>query len=381
MNYFTMRNFITILAVFAMIACTSQKKTGTSSIALNPQNFDTLLDGKEIKLYTLKNDSGITVYLTNYGARVVGIITPDKDGNLADIALGYPDIYGYLKDKMYSGPVVGRFANRIGNAQFTLDNQEYNLFRNEGNNTLHGGKKGIDKCVWNATQSGNSITMTYLSPDSEEGYPGNLSMSVTYTLNPDNSLKIEYEAETDQPTVVNLTNHTYFNLKGEGDSTILDHYCQINADSFTPIDKEWIPTGEIAPVTGTPFDFTTGKPIGSDIDQKDEQLANGLGYDHNWVLKKDSAKAFGFAAKLWEETTGRYVKVSTTEPGLQFYSGNFMDGTIVGKSGRHYLHRSACIFETQHYPDSPNHENFPSTVLRPGEKYTQVSIYEFGVDE
>jgi len=375
-----MRNLITILAVFAMIACTSQKKTKESSIALNPQAFDTIIDGKEIKLYTLKNDSGITVYLTNYGARIVGILAPDKNGKLADIVPGYSSIGDYMNDKIYAGPIVGRFANRIGDARFILDGKEYNLFRNEGDNTLHGGKKGLDKRIWTAVQNDNSITMTYLSPDGEEGYPGNLTIRKTYTLNPDNSLKIEYEAETDQPTVVNLTNHTYWNLKGEGDSTILDHYCQINADSFTLIDKEWIPTGEIAPVAGTPFDFREGKTVGSDITADNKQLGNGLGYDHNWVLNKDSSCTFSFAAKLWEESTGRYIKVSTTEPGMQFYSGNFMDGSITGKSGRPYLYRSACIFETQHFPDSPNHENFPSTVLRPGEKYTQLTLYEFGVE-
>lgn len=375
-----MKKLITFLAVIAMIACSSQKKAEEKSFFLNASAFDTTIDGKDVHLYTLKNDSGITVYLTNYGARIVGIIAPDKDGNLADIALGYPDIGGYLKDNMYLGPIVGRFANRIGDAKFTLDDQEYNLFKNDGNNTLHGGKKGIDKHVWDAKQDGNSITMTYMSPDGEEGYPGNLNISVTYTLNPDNSLKIEYEAETDKPTVVNLTNHTYLNLRGEGDSTILDQYCQINADYYTPIDNEWIPTGEIAPVADTPFDFREGKEIGQDIMADNEQLKNGLGYDHNWVLNKDSVRALTFAAKLWDKTTGRYVKVLTTEPGMQFYCGNFMDGSVIGKSGKPYLYRSACIFEAQHYPDSPNHDNFPSTVLRPGEKYTQVTIYEFGVE-
>ena len=375
-----MKKLIPFLAVIAMIACSTQKKAEENSVFLNASAYDTTIDGKAVYLYTLKNDSGITVYLTNYGARVVGIITPDKDGNLADIALGYPDIEGYLNDNMYSGPIVGRFANRIGDAQFTLDNQVFELFKNEGNNTLHGGEKGPDKCVWDATQDGNSITMTYLSPDGEEGYPGNLRMSVTYKLTPENSLEIEYEAETNKPTVINLTNHTYLNLRGEGDTTILDQFCQINAGYYTPIDNEWIPTGEIAPVAGTPFDFNEAKEIGKDILADDEQLKNGLGYDHNWVLNKDSVGAFTFAAKLWDKSTGRYVKVSTTEPGMQFYCGNFMDGSITGKSGKPYPYRSACIFEAQHFPDSPNHDNFPSTVLRPGEKYKQVTMYEFGVE-
>ncbi len=376
-----MKNLIIFLALAAATACASQKKQDENSLAVNPDLFDTIIDGKQVKLYTLKNDSGITIYLTNYGARIVGVQTPDRNGKYDDIALGYSTIADYLNDKIYTGCVVGRYANRIENASFVLDGEEYHLYRNDGKNTLHGGKKALDKRVWQAKQNDNSIAMTYLSPDGQEGYPGNLNISVTYTLNPDNSLKIVYEAETDKTTVINLSNHTYWNLKGEGDSTILDHYFQINADYYTPIDNEWIPTGEIAPVAGTPFDFTSGKMIGRDINDDNEQLENGLGYDHNWVLTKNTDDTLGYAAKLWEKSTGRYIKIFTTEPGFQFYSGNFLDGTITGRSGRPYLYRSALIFETQHFPDSPNHKNFPSTVLHPGEKYKQVSFYEFGVDK
>ena len=368
-----------LFAIFISCMTPTGKQESKTKPIISKEAFDTIVDGKEISLFHLKNANGLEVYLTNYGARVVSLLTPDKEGNFADIALGYPDIKGYLNDNMYLGPIVGRFANRIDEAKFTLDGQEYHLSKNDGNNTLHGGKKGLDKVIWNGSQEGNSVTFTYLSPDGEEGYPGNLSLKKTYTLNDNDELVIEYEAETDKATVINLSNHTYINLKGEGDTTILDHYVKINADSYTPVDAEWIPTGEIAPVEGTPFDFRKGKTIGQDIDQDNEQLKNGQGYDHNWVLNKDSASAMSFAGKMWEKSTGRYIEYYTTEPGMQFYCGNFMNGTVTGKAGLPYVYRAALIFETQHFPDSPNHENFPSTVLRPGEVYHQTAIMKFGV--
>ncbi len=374
-----MRNLIILITLITAVACVTKEKPDKNPLAIDAKAFDTIIDGKQVKLYTLKSDSGIVVYLCNYGARIVAVQTPDRNGNYADIALGYSNINEYLNDKIYTGCVVGRYANRIKNARFTLEGNEYSLYQNDGKNTLHGGEKALDKKIWDAKQQGNSITFSYLSPDGEEGYPGNLSIKKTYTLVSDYSLKIEYEAETDKPTVINLSNHTYWNLKGEGDSTILDHYFKINADYYTPIDNEWIPSGEIAPVTDTPFDFTEGKKIGSDIDKEDKQLINGLGYDHNWVLNKKPDDTLSFAAKLWEETTGRYIKVFTTEPGFQFYSGNFLNSTITGRSGRPYVYRSALIFETQHFPDSPNHPNFPSTVLQPGEKYKHVTLYKFGI--
>jgi len=368
-----------LFVIFISCMAPSGKKENSKEPIMKKEAFDTIIDGKKISLFHLENANGIEVYFTNYGARIVSLLTPDKEGKFADIALGYSNIKGYLNDKMYLGCIVGRFANRIDEAKFTLDGKEYQLFKNDGPNTLHGGEKGLDKVIWEGSQEGNTVTFTYLSPDGEEGYPGNLSLKKTYTLNDDNELIINYEAETDKPTIINLSNHTYINLKGEGDTTILDHYVQINADSFTPVDDEWIPTGEIVSVEGTPFDFREGKTIGQDIDQEDQQLINGKGYDHNWVLNKDSANAMSFAGKMWDESTGRYIAYYTTEPGMQFYCGNFMDGTVTGKSGRPYKYRAALIFETQHFPDSPNHENFPSTVLRPGQTYRHTAVMKFGV--
>jgi aldose 1-epimerase len=376
-----MKKLTSFLLFFAMLSCMapSGKQDKTQKPVISEEAYDTMVDGKAISLYHLQNANGIDVYLTNFGARVVSLITPDKNGKFADVALGYADIGGYLNDKMYLGCIVGRFANRINEAKFTLNGKEYHLFKNDGDNTLHGGKSGLDKKIWEAKQDSNSVTFSYLSPDGEEGYPGNLSLSVKYTLNNDNELMIEYEAETDQATVINLSNHTYINLKGEGDTTILDHFVEINADYYTPIDAEWIPTGEIAPVEGTPFDFRNGKTIGRDINQDNEQLKNGKGYDHNWVLYKDEINSMTFAAKMWDEMTGRYIAYYTTEPGMQFYCGNFMNGTVIGKSGRPYKYRSALIFETQHFPDTPNHDNFPSTVLNPGDVYHHTAIMKFGV--
>lgn len=375
-----MKKLSGLLLFIILISCMAPtgKQEKTKEPIMKKEAFDTVIDGKKISLFHLENANGLEVYLTNYGARIVSLLTPDKEGKFADIALGHSDIEGYLNDNMYLGCIVGRFANRIDEAKFTLDGVEYNLYKNDGNNTLHGGKKGLDKVIWDAAQEGNSVKFTYLSPDGEEGYPGNLSLQMTYTLNDDNELIIEYTAETDKATIINLSNHTYMNLKGEGDTTILDHFVQINADYYTPVDAEWIPTGEIAPVEGTPFDFRKGKTIGQDIGQDNEQLKNGKGYDHNWVLNKAEGDTTTFAGKMWEESTGRYIAFYTTEPGMQFYCGNFMNGTVTGKAGLPYKYRAALIFETQHFPDSPNHENFPSTVLRPGETFYQKAIMKFG---
>ena len=368
-----------ILGCLLIASCNQWSSTKKTVNGPAPADFDTVVDGKPINLFVLENENGIKISLTNYGARIVSVLTPDKNDEMADIALGYDNIEAYLEDKIYSGPIVGRYANRISDAKFTLDGVEYHLYANDGDNSLHGGKEGFDKKIWEAEQDSNTISMSYLSPDGEEGYHGDLQVTKTFTLNEKNELKIEYTATTSAPTVVNLSNHTLWNLKGEGDSTILDHYFMINADRYTPIDKEWIPTGEITPVAESPFDFTAGKRIGKDIDKDNEQLFFGLGYDHNFVLNQDSAGAYSLAAKLWEESTGRYIEIHTTEPGFQFYSGNFLDGSVTGKSGRPYLYRSALIFETQHFPDSPNRPNFPSTVLRPGETYYHLAVYEFGI--
>ncbi len=372
-----------LLAVIGLAACQPGTKPAaeTSTEYLDKADFDTVVDGKPISLYTLANDSGITVCLTNYGARIVALYTPDREGTPADIVLGFDNIKEYLADPMYLGCIVGRYANRIKDAKFTLDGEEYTLFKNDGDNTLHGGESGLNKKIWTATQDGNKVTFSYLSPDGEEGYPGNLSITKSFSLNDQNELEIVYTAETDKPTVINLSNHSYYNLKGEGDSTINDHWFMINADAYTPVDDEWIPTGEIAPVEGTPFDFRAGKQIGTDLEVENEQLANGKGYDHNWALNKPVADSMSLAAKLWEESTGRMIEIYTTEPGFQFYGGNFMDGSVTGKSGKPYQYRGALIFETQHFPDSPNHADFPSTVLRPGEQYRHIAVYKFGIKE
>lgn len=371
-----------VLAILA-VSCNQSgpKSTQAETDALHVEAFDTVVNGKPISLFTLENKNGIKAQFTNYGARIVSLYTPDRSGELDDIVLGFDNIESYLNDPMYLGCIVGRYANRIEDATFVLDGESYNLYKNEGDNTLHGGKSGLDKKIWDFKVDSNQVTFSYLSPDGEEGYPGNLKITKSFTLNDDNTLKITYTATTDKPTVVNLSNHSYYNLKGEGDTTILDHYFIINADHFTPVDNEWIPTGEIATVEGTPFDFRDGKQIGQDLNKENQQLKNGLGYDHNWVLNKPVPDSLTFAAKLWEESTGRYIEIYTTEPGFQFYSGNFMDGSVSGKSGEPYVYRGALIFETQHFPDSPNNPEFPSTVLQPGEEYNHVAIYKFGTIE
>jgi aldose 1-epimerase len=374
-----MNKFIISILVLLSVSCAGSRKRNEQANTVREEAFDTVINNKQVSLYTLKNTNNLTVQLTNYGARVISILTPDKNGTMADIVLGYSDIKSYLKDPMYLGCIVGRYANRINDAKFILDDKEYNLYKNDGGNTLHGGKEGLDKKIWDASQEGNTVIFSYFSPDGEEGYPGNLIIKKSYTLTENNELHIRYDAETDQSTVINLSNHTYWNLKGEGDSTILDHYILINADYYTPIDSEWIPTGELEKVAGSPFDFTSGKKIGSEINLDNEQLKNGQGYDHNWILNKDNANELSLAARLWEETTGRSIEIFTSEPGIQFYSGNFMNGSVSGKSGKPYVYRSGLALETQHFPDSPNHPDFPSTRLDPGESYEHLVIIKFGV--
>lgn len=377
-----MKKLAFLALIISVFACAPQgNKKDAAPAYLDTAAFDTTIDGKKISLFLLENKNGMQVYITNYGARIVAVITPDKTGKISDIALGYSSIKAYFNDNMFLGPTVGRFANRIGDAKFTLDGQEYKLNKNDGDNTLHGGTKGFDKVIWDAGQDSNVLTLTYLSPDGEEGYPGNMTVKQIITLTNDNEIKIEYEAITDKATVVNLTNHTYFNLKGEGDTTILDHYIQIVADSYTPVNSEWIPSGEVASVENTPFDFRMGKQVGQDVNQDNEQLKNGEGYDHNWVVNKDTAGNLTFVAKIWEESTGRFIEYFSTEPAVQFYCGNFMNGTATGKGGKLYQYRSGLLFEPQHFPDSPNHSNFPSTVLRPGEKYTHTMVLKFGVKQ
>jgi aldose 1-epimerase len=347
--------------------------------------FGRLPGGADVDVFALTNGNGLEVRTIPYGAAIVSIRVPDRDGRLGDVVLGFSSLDGYLTPPPYFGAVVGRYGNRIAAGRFTLDGHAYQLATNNGPNHLHGGNKGFDKVLWRAEpferDGHQGVTYSYTSADGDEGYPGALSARVTYTLTSANELTIEYEATTDKPTPVNLTQHSYFNLAGEGSGDILAHELTIDADRFTPVDATQIPTGELAPVDGTPFDFRRPTPIGARIDADAAQLRTGKGYDHNWVLNADADAATGLrhAARLRDPRTGRTLDVSTTEPGLQFYSGNFLDATLTGKSGRAYPARSALCLETQHFPDSPNHPNFPSTILRPGNRLQSKTVWTFGV--
>lgn len=339
------------------------------------------IDGKSVELYTLSNESGAKVSITNYGGTVTSIVVPDKDGEMGDVVLGFDSVAEYVEKSPYFGCITGRYANRIANGKFTLDGKDYSVATNNDPNHLHGGLKGFDKKIWKA-RIGNmgdspSLVLTYTSPDGEEGYPGTLNNSVTYTWTQDNALRIRYKSTTDKPTILNLTNHSYFNLAGEGDKTNLQHRVKINAEHYNPIDETSIPTG-IAPVEGTPFDFRKPTQIGKRINEENEQLKNGKGYDHNFVLKKTDDGKLMTAAVVTEPTSGRILTVKTTEPGIQFYTGNFLDD-LKGKGGKNYAHRSAFCLESQTFPDSPNQKEFPSPVLRPGETYSQVTVYHFGL--
>lgn len=358
----------------------TQTTTAETNTTMSREPFGTLPDGTAIELFTLTNASGMEVKVTNYGGIITSLKVPDRNGELDDVTLGYDNIDGYLKSSPYFGALIGRYGNRIGKAQFTLDGKTYKLPANDGPNTLHGGNKGFDKVVWQAEpferEGERGIVFTYTSADGEEGFPGTLTARVTYTLTDENELAFDYHATTDKPTVVNLTQHTYFNLAGDGSGDILGHELTINADRFTPVDATLIPTGELANVEGTPFDFRTKTKIGERIEAAHEQLKRGGGYDHNFVLNR-SGDGLVLAARVEEPTSGRVMEVHTTEPGVQFYSGNFLDGTITGKSGHVYNKRNGFCLETQHYPDSPNQPSFPSTVLRPGEEYTSRTVYTF----
>lgn len=331
-----------------------------------------------MELYTLTNSNGVETSITNYGGRVVTLKVPDRAGKFADVVLGFDSLDPYLGNSPYFGALIGRYGNRIGKARFTLDGKEYKLAANNGPNALHGGVVGFDKVLWKGEEGTGeepSLKLTYLSKDGEEGYPGNLSVTVVYTLTDRNELRIDYEAATDQDTVLNLTNHSYFNLAGEGVGDILGHEIMINADRFTPIDSGLIPTGELKPVKGTPFDFTKSTAIGARINDKDQQIQFGKGYDHNFVL--NGGGGLTLAARVVEPHSGRIMEVLTTQPGVQFYTGNFLDGSVKGKGGKAYPYRSAFCLETQHFPDSPNKPGFPSVVLKPGEKFTSTTVYRF----
>jgi len=342
------------------------------------KQFGFTSEGQEVRLFSLINDRGLEVKITNYGGIIAAIKAPDRKGKIDDVVLGHDTLEGYLNRSRYFGAVVGRYANRIAHGRFTLNGDSYSLATNNGANHLHGGLKGFDKVVWNATElSDGGLHLSYLSRDGEEGYPGSVKAAVNYALTDANELRIEYLATTDKHTIINLTNHSYFNLAGSG--TILDHEVTINADAFTPVNQGLIPTGEIRDVKNTPMDFTSATPIGARIGDDYEQLRLAGGYDHNFVLRT-GADRFRNVAKLYEPKSGRVMQVSTTQPGMQFYSGNFLDGSIVGKGGTPYEKHCACCFETQHFPDSPNHQSFPTTVLKPGEQYHHTTVFKFSVE-
>ncbi|HEY1337817.1 MAG TPA: aldose epimerase family protein [Bryobacteraceae bacterium] len=365
----------------AALVCFAQApgKKGSKTAAMKnapPRAYGKMPDGTPVEMYTLENANGMKAEIITYGGIVVSLTAPDKAGKFADVVLGMDSLDGYRSETAHLGALIGRYGNRIGHGQFTLDGKVYHLPKNNGDNTLHGGPGGFDTRVWKARPAGDSLELTYVSKDGEEGFPGTLTAKAVYSLTPLNELKIDYTATTDKDTVVNLTNHSYFNLAGQGNGTILNHEVMINADRFTPVDEGLIPTGELKAVKGTPFDFTKATAIGARIEQKDQQLQFGNGYDHNWVLNKGNG-GLTKAAEVREPTTGRVMEVWTTEPGMQFYTGNFLDGTIKGKGGKAYPFRGAFCMETQHYPDSPNKPNFPSTVLKPGQTYHTTTVYRF----
>lgn len=356
--------------------------------AIEKSTFGHLPDGRQVDIYRITNANGIELRITNYGGIIVSLRTPDVQGTLDDIVLGFDSLEDYLSDTYrdanpYFGALIGRYANRIANGRFSLNGETHELASNDGDHHLHGGRRGFDKVLWQAepfdNDEGAGLVLNYTSEDGEEGYPGRLETQVTYTLTDNDELAVEYQATTDKATPVNLTQHSYFNLQGEGRGNILDHYLTIHADAFTPVDDTLIPTGEIRPVNDTPFDFSEPTPIGERIEQDNRQLEVGGGYDHNFVIVDASSSIDEpvLAARVWEPESGRLLEVATTEPGLQFYSGNSLAGDLVGKRGEAYGPRSGFALETQHYPDSPNQEGFPSTILEPGDTYRSRTIFTF----
>ena len=372
--------------VAAAVACGSEPPPAQQpaaaqkpSYVVSREKFGAMSDGSQVDVYILRNANGVEVKAITYGGIITSLKTPDRTGASADIVLGFDSIDGYLKDHPFFGAIIGRYGNRIGQARFSLDGRDYKLAANNGPNHLHGGRKGFDKVLWAAQPVSwkNAVTFSRTSPDGEEGYPGALSVQVTYQLTDKNELIVEYQATTDKATPVNLTQHSYFNLAGAGAGDILGHELTINADRYTPVDTTLIPTGELAPVEGTPFDFRKPTAIGARINDPHAQLKNGQGYDHNWVLNRAGTGPQS-AARVYEPKTGRTLEVSTTEPGIQFYAGNFLDGTLIGKGGHVYRHRTGFCLETQHYPDSPNKPAFPTTILKPGETYRSTTVFTFG---
>ena len=345
---------------------------------LNKSDFDRVIDDHAVKLFSLTNNNGMLSEITNYGGRVVSLWVPDKEGIYTDVVLGYETLDGYLSsNEGYYGAIIGRYANRIAKGRFSLNNVEYTLATNNGENHLHGGKNGFNNVIWEARLIDNStLELRYTSVDGEEGYPGNLDIKVIYQLTDENELKVEYWASTDKSTPVNLTHHSFFNLHGDGRGSMNDHILQINANSYTPVNQNLIPTGDIADVRGTPMDFRIAKIIGKDLNRESKQLVYGNGYDFNWVINQN-AKGLNYAARVEEPASGRVMEVYTNEPGVQFYGGNFLNGSDVGKNNHVYRSQEAFCLETQHYPDSPNQTNFPNTVLNPGDEYYSLCIYKF----
>ncbi len=379
-----MKRVLTILAVGLLWSAVSAEAQTMGAPAKNyvdipREAFHKVIDGKEYDLYTLRNSSGMVVKITNQGAKIVQVLVPDRNNRLGDVVLGYGTIEEYLAGRASFGAVIGRYANRIGKGQFTLSGQTYRLPLNNGPNHLHGGKGTQFQTFEGKQIDGRTVQLTYNFKDGEEGYPGNTNFKVVYSLTDDNALRVTYEAVTDKPTVINFTNHSFFNLAGEGSGDILDHELMINADHFTPYDSTLIPTGEIREVKGTPLDFGHATRIGARIDADYDQLKFGTGYDQNFVLNK-AGQALSFAARLYDPASGRVMEVYTTEPGMQVYTGNFTTGKDkmdVGKGGKIYGRRSSVSLETQHFPDSPNHANFPTTVLNPGEWFSSTTVFRF----
>lgn len=376
-------SMITGATMLALVACndgdagkTSETETKDSTVESNKIVENQVIgkvDGKDVNLYTITNKNGMSVRIMNYGGYVMNVMVPDKNGEMGDVVLGYDSLPGYLQaGNPFMGCLVGRYANRIANGKFSLDGKEYTLAKNNNGNSLHGGLKGFDKQVWDVapSTSDSTLKLSYTSKDLEEGYPGTVNVEVVYTLTSDNSLKIDYKATTDKATPINLTNHTYFNLSGGKDSTILDHELQLNAKQYTAVNDKLIPTGKNPEVAGTPMDFNTAKKIGKDIGKVPG------GYDHNWVLNKENGK-LDLIGHAFHAASGRYMEIFTTQPGVQFYTGNFLKGDLIGKNGKPHVKNAGFCLETQHFPDSPNQPTFPSTILKPGETYAQTTIYKF----
>jgi len=384
-----MKPLAVLVVCVVLAACRQQEAKPANPVqakeaTVTKAAFGTTPDGESVDVYTMTNPQGMEVRAITYGGIITVLRVPDRDGRIDDVALGFDNLEGYLKNPPFFGAIIGRYGNRIARGRFTLDGKTYTLATNNGPNHLHGGVKGFDKVVWQAESfkkdDGVGVTFTHRSPDGDQGYPGNLSLRVTYTVTARNELEVEYEATTDQATPLNLTQHTYFNLAGEGSRDVLDHMLTIHASRYTPVDATLIPSGGVATVEGTPFDFRMPTAIGSRIAANDAQIRFGNGYDHNFVIDR-TADGLVPAAHVMEPMTGRVLDVSTTEPGMQFYTGNFLDGTLMGKRGHTYKQRTGFCLETQHFPDSPNKPSFPSTILRPGETYRSKTVFAFSVSK